>query len=60
MSELPGVYCVNSGFTVFKVAIVLKQNDEYFVLKNNVSKGVELYDRIVLDASKYSEGQLIY
>lgn len=58
--QLNGVYCVNSGFTVFKVGNILKKNDEYCILENNATKGVELYDRIVLDADKYTEGQLIY
>ena len=58
--DLNGVYCVNTGFTVFKVGIILDKNDEYCILQNNATKGVELYDRIVLNAEKYTEGQLIY
>ena len=59
-ASLNGVYCVNSGFTEFKVGNILKKNDEYCILENNATKGVELYDRILLDAKKYSEGELIY
>lgn len=60
VGKLKGVYCVNTGYTVFKVADILEQNDEYCILRKGVSYGVSVYDRIVLDAEKYEENQMIY
>lgn len=58
--KLKGVYCVNTGYTVFKLVEIYDGNNEYYIVKQNVSYGVSVYDRIVLDASKYTENQMIY
>lgn len=60
VAKLKGVYCVNTGYTVFKIADIIEQNDEYSILKRGVSYGVSAYDRIVLDADKYQDNQMIY
>ena len=60
MDRLKGVYCVNTGYTVFKRIEILDQNNEYYVVKKGVSHGISVYDHIVLDAEKYTENQMIY
>ena len=54
------MYCVNTGYTVFKLVVVIDGNNEYYILKQSLSHGVSIYDRIILDADKYSENEMIY
>ena len=54
------MYCINTGYTVFKLVEIIDENNEYIIAKRNVSYGISVYDRIVLDADKYSVNQLIY
>lgn len=58
--KLKGVYCVNTGYTTFKLVDIIDQNDEYVISKKGIAHGIGVYDRIVLDASKYSTGQMVY
>ncbi len=58
--KLKGVYCVNTGYTVFRLVDIIDQNDEYIISKTGISHGIGAYDRILLDASKYSPGQMVY
>lgn len=58
--KLKGVYCINTGYTVFKLVEIIDENNEYVIAKRNVPYGISVYDRIVLDADKYSVNQLIY
>lgn len=60
IEKLKGVYCINTGYTVFKLVEILDQNNEYYIVKKNVSHGISVYDRLVLDADKYTENQMIY
>lgn len=60
VEKLKGVYCVNTGYTVFKLIDIIDQNDEYIISKSGIAHGIGAYDRIVLDASKYSPGQMVY
>lgn len=39
---------------------VIDGNNEYYILKQSLSHGVSIYDRIILDADKYSENEMIY
>ena len=57
--EVKGVYQVNSGFAVFKAIDVISENNEYSVL-NETASGVGLYDRILLNAEGYKEGDVVY
>jgi len=54
-----GVYNINNGYTVFEVVTILDSVDEYHIVKIE-DNGLSLYDRIVLDASKVSENQIIF
>lgn len=58
--KLKGVYCVNTGYTAFKLVEIIDSNKEYYIVKQSVSHGISIYDRIILDADKFEEDQLIY
>lgn len=58
--KLKGVYCINTGYTVFRLVEIIDQNDEYVISKKGISYGVSAYDRIVLDAAQYHLGQMVY
>lgn len=58
--KLKGVYCVNTGYTVFELIEIVDENNEYYIVKKGTHYGVSIYDRIVLDASKYTENEMIY
>lgn len=57
---LTGVFCVNTGYTVFRRIEVVEQGKEYCVAKKGISYGISLYDRILLDAEGKTEGEMIY
>lgn len=57
--DFMGVYNINNGYTVFTIVNILDTLDEYYIVANETS-GLEIYDRIVLDASKVSENQIIF
>ena len=57
--KVDGVYCVNTGYTVFKPVKIVSRNDEYAVVPENVS-GVSVYDRIILNAENFKENEVIY
>lgn len=60
VEKLKGVYCINTGYTIFKVVDIIEQNNEYCVAKKDITHGVSVYDHIILDAEKYYENQMIY
>lgn len=60
VEKLKGIYCVNTGYTVFKLVEIIDGNNEYYIVKQSLSHGVSIYDRIILDADKYSENEMIY
>ena len=57
--DFMGVYNINNGYTVFTIVNILDTLDEYYIVANETS-GLEIYDRIVLDANKVSENQIIF
>ena len=57
--KIDGVYCVNTGYTIFRPTRILTRNDEYAVVFEG-STGVQVYDRIVLDAENFKENEVIY
>ena len=54
-----GAYNINNGYTVFTVVSVLDSTDEYNIIEI-MEHSLEIYDRIVLDASSVEENQVIY
>ncbi len=57
--QLQGVYNMNKGFAVFKQIDILYSNQEYSIVANGTSYGIQLYDRIALEGSKVNEYQVI-
>lgn len=60
VDKLKGVYCINTGYTSFKLIDIIDQNNEYYIVKKGISHGISTYDRILLDAYNYSDNQMIY
>lgn len=60
LAKLKGVYCVNSGYTDFKLVEIIDENSEYIISKKGIANGISMYDRIILDAAKYSVNQMVY
>ncbi len=60
VDKLKGVYCINTGYTSFKLIDIIDQNNEYYIVKKGISHGISTYDRILLDAYNYSDSQMIY
>lgn len=56
---LKGVYNINQGYAVFRLICVLDQNDEFTIIKEGTSSGIDLYDYIVADASAVEENQIM-
>ena len=57
---LKGVYYINKGYAIFKHIEILASNDEYLIIKKNTEYGLSMYDHILIDTSRYSEGDFIY
>lgn len=57
---LQGVYCTNRGYADFKPIDILAQKDDYSIISEDTSEGVNAYDFIVLDGSTIKENQIIY
>lgn len=58
--EFMGVYNINNGYTVFVIVKDMEEMDEYYIIDADTPYGLELYDRIVLDASTVEENQIIF
>lgn len=54
-----GVYVINTGYTVFEPIYILDKSDEYVICDTDKSS-LSAYDRIVLKASGYKEGDVVY
>ncbi len=59
-ATLIGVYNINKGYADFKEIQILYQNNEYSIIKPNTTYGLNMYDRIVLDAETVNVNELIY
>ena len=60
VAKLKGVYCVNTGYTIFCPVEILDQNNEYYIVKQKITHGITVYDRILLEADKYKSNEMIY
>lgn len=59
--KVPGVYQVNRGYTIFRsISILCDTGDGFYICDPDIRFTISLYDQIVIDASKYTEGELIY
>ena len=57
--KVDGAFCVNTGYTVFQPVNIISRNDEYAVISES-NTGISVYDRIVLNAEKFKENEIIY
>lgn len=57
--KIDGVYCINTGYTVFYPITIISINEEYAVAKETIG-GLSIYDRILLNASGYKENNVVY
>lgn len=60
MNKLTGVYCVNTGYSVFKRIEVLYEDKEYCIIEKNTQSGLSAYDHIALDGSTAVDQAIIY
>jgi hypothetical protein len=59
-ATLEGVYCINTGYAVFKRIERLDENSEYIIVKTGTKYGLSTYDHIILNGSTVAENQIIY
>ncbi|MCD8078090.1 MAG: hypothetical protein LUE63_06920 [Lachnospiraceae bacterium] len=59
-ASLSGVYCVNKGYTVFRQIEILTESDDYYIIAENQSYGLSVYDHILLRGDDCEEGEQIY
>ena len=57
---LRGAYSVNKGYAIFKQINIIDETDDYFIISNNLSYGLAIYDHILLNGSAANEGDIIY
>lgn len=60
VSSLKGVYNVNNGYFVFEKVDIIYENEEYYIVMENVANSISVYDQIALDAIKVIEDAIIY
>lgn len=57
---LEGVYCINTGYTVFRRISVINQNEEYAIVEKDTKYGLVKYDHIVKNPNKIKEADILY
>ncbi len=60
VASLDGVYCINKGYTVFKLIEKIYSNSEYTIIEKHTSFGISMYDHIALEANKLTEDEIIH
>lgn len=58
-ANLPGIYNVNKGYTVFRKIHILEEGEEYLII-SPLESSVSAYDHIILNGDMVTEGQIIY
>lgn len=59
-AALPGVYCINKGYAVFKPVKILCENDDYYIVEEGISYSLSNYDHIVQDADMVEEDEVVF
>ncbi len=59
-TPLPGAYCVNKGYAVFKPVQILCENDDYYIVQEGLSQSLSNYDHIVQNADVVEEDEVIF
>ncbi|MDO4556365.1 MAG: HlyD family efflux transporter periplasmic adaptor subunit [Lachnospiraceae bacterium] len=58
--KLQGVYNVNRGYADFRCIDIIMENNDYSIVRMNVTNSISLYDRIVLNGNTISDNEIIY
>lgn len=58
--SLQGVYNINKGYAVFREITVIDENEEYCLVEEGSTFGLNQYDHIALDASVIQGEQILY
>ena len=58
-ASLEGVYNINKGYAVFRQVTIIDENEEFCIVDPGNIYGLSAHDRIVLDASKVNEDDII-
>ncbi|HIZ66782.1 MAG TPA: hypothetical protein H9809_12950, partial [Candidatus Blautia pullicola] len=58
--NLQGVYNMNKGYAVFRQIEILDQNEEYCIVSQGTSYGLQAFDYIVMDGSTVEEEEILY
>ena len=56
---IQGVYNINKGYAVFRQVTILDENEEFCIVDPGNVYGLSAHDRIVLDASKVKDDDII-
>ena len=56
---IQGVYNINKGYAVFRQVSIIDENEEFCIVDPGNIYGLSAHDRIVLDASKVKEDDII-
>jgi hypothetical protein len=56
---IQGVYNINKGYAVFRQVIIIDENEEFCIVEPGSVYGLSAHDRIVLDASKVKDDDII-
>ena len=59
-ATLPGVYCINKGYAVFKPVTILCENDDYYIVEEGISYSISNYDHIVQTAHMIEEDAAVF
>ena len=57
---MPGVYCINKGYAVFKPVTILCENDDYYIVEEGISYSISNYDHIVQNADMIEEDEVVF
>ena len=59
VKTIQGVYNINKGYAVFRQVTIIDENEEFCIVDPGNIYGLSAHDRIVLDASKVNEDDII-
>lgn len=57
--SLPGVYNINRGYADFRCVDILMENEDYTIVKQDVTNSIALFDRIVLNGNTTENNEII-
>ena len=57
--NMTGVYNINRGTAAFERINILTSDEDFSIVEDKSPYSLSLYDRIILDASTVTEGQII-